>query len=205
MDLIEKTFYINLEYRKDRNEHLLEEFKKINFNKFERFNAIKHEYGPVGCCLSHLEVLKKAKELKLKNVLIIEDDLEFLVNREEIDKYIIAFLNDEELDVLCLAFNVKSGSLTNYNQYFYRTTDTQTASCYIIKEKMIDVLITNFEQSLHLLTKVEIDRPVLPKYAIDCTWKWLQPHYKFMISSVRVARQRASYSDNLKTYVNYGV
>jgi GR25 family glycosyltransferase involved in LPS biosynthesis len=51
----------------------------------ERFEAIQKKPGIVGCGYSHLAVLKLAKERKYESVLILEDDFQFLVNKEELD------------------------------------------------------------------------------------------------------------------------
>ena len=42
MENIDKIFYINLSFRNDRNEHILEQFKKENLplDKIERYEAI---------------------------------------------------------------------------------------------------------------------------------------------------------------------
>ena len=44
----------------------------------ERFSAIKHKNGAIGCRESHLNIISKAKELGLSNVLIFEDDVKIL-------------------------------------------------------------------------------------------------------------------------------
>ena len=56
-------YYINLESRKDRRKHI-ENFKKQYpfFKNIQRFNAIKHSNGAIGCTQSHLECLKKLKD-----------------------------------------------------------------------------------------------------------------------------------------------
>ena len=59
MELFKNTFYINLEKRKDRNEHVLNELRKIGI-KGKRFNAIVAKDGAVGCTLSHIRLLEIA-------------------------------------------------------------------------------------------------------------------------------------------------
>jgi len=200
MDKIDQTFYINLKHRTDRNEEMKKEFKCINFDKFERFEGVFDEWGSVGCVKSHIAVLEK---MSSSISMVVEDDLEFLVPREEIDSFINSFINDEKADVLCLAFNARE--LTKFNDLLYRTTNTQTASCYIIKQRMIPIILDNFKQSLHLLITEESHKPLLPKNSLDQTWKWLQKEYVFVVPMKRCARQRASFSNILQSYVNYGV
>ena len=56
---IQNVFYINLEHRKDRKEHVENELKKIGLNG-QRFNAIKTKNGAIGCSMSHLRLLQDA-------------------------------------------------------------------------------------------------------------------------------------------------
>jgi GR25 family glycosyltransferase involved in LPS biosynthesis len=66
-------------------EHRLDRFTEINAElsnmrlEGERFNAISHSKGIVGCGYSHLEVLKLAKSRNYKNVLIFEDDFKLII------------------------------------------------------------------------------------------------------------------------------
>ena len=89
---IDHIFYINLEERVDRKNLIEIELNKFDL-KYERFPAIKDEMGIYGCGLSHLSVLKLAKERGYKNVLIFEDDFTFLVSKEEFE----TFLNENNL------------------------------------------------------------------------------------------------------------
>ena len=59
LDDIKHAFYINLEHRKDRKEHVEEQLSKVGINA-NRFNAIKMENGAIGCSMSHLKILQDA-------------------------------------------------------------------------------------------------------------------------------------------------
>ena len=48
LDDIKNSFYINLEHRTDRREHVEKELDKIGI-KATRFNAIKMTNGAIGC------------------------------------------------------------------------------------------------------------------------------------------------------------
>tara|TARA_A100001391_G_scaffold201312_1_gene188023 strand:- start:5579 stop:6172 length:594 start_codon:yes stop_codon:yes gene_type:complete len=66
-----RNIIINL----DRDPERLEQSKKVLDNlqiPFERFSAIEHEEGIVGCGLSHKKLLSEIKP----NTLILEDDIE---------------------------------------------------------------------------------------------------------------------------------
>ena len=74
---IKHAFYINLDHRTDRKEHVEKELGKLGIQA-ERFNAIKMQNGAVGCSMSHLKILQDARTKKLDHVLIMEDDISFL-------------------------------------------------------------------------------------------------------------------------------
>jgi glycosyl transferase family 25 len=77
-DDIKHAFYINLEHRTDRNEHVINQLTTLGLPSFQRFNAIKMENGAVGCSMSHLKILEDAQKNNLDHVLIMEDDITFL-------------------------------------------------------------------------------------------------------------------------------
>lgn len=91
----DKAYCINLASREDRLQRVQKEFKEKGLSKFfERFPAVNFrkydiasEYdgtiGPyhvvpnAGCLASHREIVKKANEEGLENVLVFEDDVQF--------------------------------------------------------------------------------------------------------------------------------
>lgn len=74
MSYFDKIYVINLDSRVDRMESIRSQFNKIGL-EFTRFSAIKETNGVNGCRLSHLAILKDAKEQGYKKILICEDDL----------------------------------------------------------------------------------------------------------------------------------
>ena len=87
----DKIFVINLDHRKDRWNESLKLFEKYHITNYERISAVKPIYkdipkkyysnlvvnqtewyvtGAVGCKLSHLKVIKLAKERNYKNFLV---------------------------------------------------------------------------------------------------------------------------------------
>jgi GR25 family glycosyltransferase involved in LPS biosynthesis len=212
MHHIEKAYYINLDHRTDRNEQLLNEIETIGNLCIERFSAIRHSYGAIGCASSHIEILKRFAKDNISLGLILEDDVEFLVNAEYINQCVEVFVNDPNLDVLCLAFNAKPNSITPYNEVLNITTDTQTTGGYLVKSTILPSLIQNFElaeeklrQMVSINEKNNIKNPIYPVDAIDQSWKLLQSEFMFAIPVIRIARQRESYSDILHQVVKYNV
>ena len=89
IEYFDKTAIINLPERADRRAETREEFNRIGWpienNKVDFFNAIKPEIaagfpnaGVRGSFLSHMDVIKNAKKDNLSNILIIEDDIAFV-------------------------------------------------------------------------------------------------------------------------------
>lgn len=80
--IFDKVFLINLDKRKDRFERMDKLLKSYRI-EYERISAIPGLHssnmsdGAYGCLLSHLKVIKLAKENKYNKVLILEDDLIF--------------------------------------------------------------------------------------------------------------------------------
>lgn len=99
----DNIFIINLDHRADKWKLVTSELNKVGITKYERFSAIKpnledvseiykkniaarnnsdgpdetYIVGVMGCKLSHIEVIKLAKERHYKRVLVLEDDVAF--------------------------------------------------------------------------------------------------------------------------------
>lgn len=66
---------INLDFRKDRLDHITQELEKVKTLKpMKRFSAVHHENGTIGCWLSHQTLVKQAKENNEDMILVLEDD-----------------------------------------------------------------------------------------------------------------------------------
>jgi GR25 family glycosyltransferase involved in LPS biosynthesis len=193
------SFYINLDSREDRREQFEEECKKMNIN-VERFSAIKNEKGGIGCTESHLNVLKKARDLKLESVIIFEDDFQFLISREEYDQ-ILSNLPDN-YDVVMLSYGLKYSK--PFNEMFGKVLEVQTASGYIVHSRFYEKLINRLEEGLRLFKLYPYIDPVYDKYINDQYWKPLQPVSNWYYSLKRVGAQRPSFSNLTNDYVDYG-
>jgi glycosyl transferase family 25 len=193
--------YINLKHRNDRKKQIEDEFKKEEFHNFQRFNAFENKKGYLGCSRSHLECLKIAKKNNYKNVIIFEDDFEFLIDKTEFHNLLKQLLT-VDYDVFILSYNTYPYNITKTEHpLLHRIKNTQTASGYIVNRKYYDKLIQNFEDGLNLLEKTD----EYSKYAIDQYWKPLQETDVWLCYEKRVGKQRESYSDIEKTNVNYQV
>jgi len=199
VDKIDHIFYINLDRREDRRELIEKELIKMDLiSKAERFPAIEHVKGYVGCSYSHLECIKLAKERKYKNILIFEDDFEFIVTKDYFYKKMEILIN-EEWDVLFLSYKSKKFKKIDENKLKFICTIT--ASGYIIKEHYYDKLIDLYEQAVIKLIKTN-NRNL---YANDTCWRDLILKDEWYGIIDRIGKQRPSYSDLEKRMVNYGI
>lgn len=196
---IDKIIYINLEKRKDRREQIENELNNFNL-EYERFDAIQTEgFGILGCGLSHLSVLKIAKERNYKNILILEDDFTFLVSKEEFENNLNNFFNlSLDYDVLFLSYNILNYEELN-NNLINRVTKSSSASGYLVNSMYFDTLINILEYAMPLLEKTHKHWI----YANDAIWYELQIKDKWFYFINRIGKQRKSYSDNAQQIMNY--
>lgn len=199
MDIFENTFYINLEHRTDRLEHVQNELKKVGI-KGERFNAIKTKSGAVGCTLSHIKCLEIAKERNYEEVFICEDDITF-TNPELFLGNLQKFCDNQDImwDVLIIGGN----NVPPYKQYYdycARVFNCQTTTGYIVKQDFYDIMIKNFKEGLlNLMKNPENKRD----FAIDIYWKKLQmENFWYMITPPTVT-QYENFSDIEEKNTNY--
>lgn len=199
-DYIPMIFYINLDHRTDRKEALEKELVEFGL-PYERFPAIKHEFGAVGCSQSHLAVIKLAKKRKYPRVLILEDDFTFVVQHDNMEK-VVKQIRDEgkPYDVCMISYNIiKSHELAE--SYWRKIINNLTLSGYIIQEHYYDKLIEIIEPSILLLEQTRTKN----KYAVDVITKELQHNDKWYYTTERIGKQRPSYSDIEYKNVNYNV
>ncbi len=195
-----KGFYINLESRKDRLKHINNNIQKYDFFKdLKRFNAIKNVDGAIGCSMSHLKCLELCKQMNEEYYLIIEDDLCMLNENNFLNfaKDFETIKTDKNWDIIVLTprgdtQNEKIGK-------FKRINNNQTATGYIIRNHMLQILIDNIKDGLELLCKgIHPDISALDQY-----WKKLQDKYNFYYYSDIFAGQLVDYSNIQKRNVNY--
>jgi len=196
---IKHTFYINLEHRVDRKDHVEKELEKIGIKEFERFNAIKLQNGAIGCSMSHLKCLEIAKENNWPHVLICEDDIQFLdpeLFKQQINGF---FETNKNWDVLLLAGN-NVPPYQKINEFCVKVSHCQTTTGYIVKNHYFDTLMKNIKQGIQNLIR-EPEKHVF--FAIDKYWFSLQEKDKWYLIVPLTVVQRNDYSDIEKKITNY--
>ena len=197
MDNIAKTIYINLDHRTDRRAEMEEELAKIGLSG-ERFPAIERKPGALGCGLSHLAILRRAKEEGWPNVLILEDDFTFLVDGPMFDQELKAVFDPKiSYDVIMLAYG--SNHSTPFTHTLSRVTNAQTTSGYLVHSRFYDTLIHTWT---HATTNMEATGDEHTN-AIDMAWKHHQPRTEWFCFSRRIGLQRPGFSDIVGSFVTY--
>lgn len=152
MNYFDKSFCINLDNRTDRWERSKLQFDKHNLN-VERVSAIKGadlnlewppeiKEGAVGCSLSHLFVMKMAKQLQLQNYLVLEDDVELDENFN--DKFSSIYESEvpNNWDMLYLGGQHFHGmNLKQISEHVYQCEYTLTTHSFAIKNTVYDLFI----------------------------------------------------------------
>lgn len=200
---ITNAFYINLEHRTDRREHVEQQLASIGLNNVTRFNAIKTVNGAIGCSMSHLRILEDADKAGYDHVLIVEDDIKFL-DPELFKHQINGFfkLRDEEgpkhWDVVLLAGN----NIPPYkpiDDTCIQVFSCQTTTGYIVNGHYIKTLMQNIKRGLINL----INTNNKPMFAIDRYWFSLQRMGNWYLIVPLTVVQRQDYSDIEKRFTNY--
>jgi len=200
----DKIYCINLDKRTDRWNEVQAQFKKHGI-EVERFSAEngntmgwkKDKYtlkpgafnGVAGCIASHIKLYKIAKENNYKNILIIEDDCDFIDDLNEKFSKLIKEV-PEDWDLLYLGGVHESRYGTQFKPE--RLTDNVligkriiTTTCYAIKNTIYDLAInTVMEDFPYFYTAIDgylgaVIQPKCKTYAFHPPFAW----------------QRASYSD----------
>lgn len=193
-----QTIYINLEYRKDRNESILKELSKIGINNPLRFNAIKMVDGAIGCSLSHIKCLEIAMKNEYEYVMICEDDVEIL-NPELFTENMNKFLNSQiNWDVVLIAGN-NLFPFNIINDYCIRIYNCLTTTGYIVKREYYEKLINNYKEGVKKLMSDNTNS----LYKIDKYWQLLQNKDNWYMIIPPTIVQKEDYSDIEKKITNF--
>jgi len=190
MKLFEHTLFINLAHRTDRLEHVENELKKMNITG-ERVDAIKNENGALGCTMSHIKCIRMAKDRDYSHVFICEDDITFTkpeIFNDSVSKFEKS--TDIDWDVLIIGGN-NLPPYTKVSDFCIRTFNCQTTTGYVVRKRMYDIFLHNFQESAEMLMKTGNGK----QYALDIYWKRLQSGYFWYMITPPTVIQREDYSD----------
>jgi GDP-L-fucose synthase len=195
-------FIINLDNRPEKYKETIEELNKlsfVNYNlKIQRFPAIKNEKGWIGCALSHIEILKNAKENNYDQVIVVEDDNIFqesqLKNIEKIFDWL--FSNKEKWEIYMgnQTFSNVKEVYSSKNGFVHSIG--KTTNFMIYQNIVYDSIINHEELYLREITNSYEKRQVNP---IDRIIR-----NKLLVTRVPfITSQRDSYSDIENKEISY--
>jgi len=191
-EFIEKVVYINLEHRTDRREQIEKELSIIPSEKVLRFNAIREDFGALGCTKSHIAVLEMAIQEGWSNYLVIEDD--GMWSSFDTSYPILEHLSKNPYDVIVLGAVVPI-----YDKLTYKLHKSQTTTSFLVNKNYFSTLLQNFKDSAQGLYATRSP----PLYALDMYWQRLQARDNWYLVAPSLVVQRPSYSDIEKKEVDY--
>ena len=196
---------------------MIKELKKNNISNYEFFNAIRpgiqdiiewnnnycyhvknsfpksdkflyYQIGCLGCLKSHVEVCKLALERNYKNILILEDDTEFIHNLDTLSKFSSQINDNYDMLYLCGSHN---GLRERITENIVKTKKTHTTGSYLITENAMKYLldkIKSYSKEIDVFYAEEIQS----RFNCYCTL----PH---------ISKQRDGYSDIQQGNVSYNL
>ena len=152
MDKIDKIIYINMDSRLDRRKEIEEQFERagIQNDKIIRFSGMRHPTSPnAGCNMSHAAALKLAYDLNLQNVLILEDDFDFIEDIKFVKSSLACFFNETSSipwNAVLLAFgNQESGDFSENISYCLKA---KNAAGYLIHRRHMVELSNTIQEAV---------------------------------------------------------
>lgn len=210
-EYFDKVICINLAKRTDRWEEMQEQFKKHNLTvmrfdavdgnpmewKDDHFKFKKSSFsGAMGCLASHLNVYTLAKTNGWKNVLIIEDDCDFIDNLNKMfDKSIKTLPIDWDMLYFGGVHETRGGKYTpeKFNQYFVKAKRIITTTCYAVNH-------TCYDKILNTILK---DKPAFLCPIDTYLGAYIQSDLNTYAYHPPIAWQRASHSDIQNAHRDY--
>jgi GR25 family glycosyltransferase involved in LPS biosynthesis len=118
----DKVYCINLEERKDRWDLCEEKFKEYGITNYVRFDGVKvngnlssKKLVQIGCAASFYNVFKDASKNSYEKILVLEDDFDFTVSKDEIINNLDRAFKEmpQNWDMFYLGANVMNEIMSN--------------------------------------------------------------------------------------------
>jgi GR25 family glycosyltransferase involved in LPS biosynthesis len=217
---LDKIYVINLPYRTDRKEQILNELKKVDASNVEIFSAIRpqeklilhwnknylnplpnwyngnpttYRIGALGCLLSHVTIMKKALKNNYENILILEDDTCFINN------------NNITIDKIVERYS-KFLDKTEYGIFYLAGNTAANCLKHIVKEVYLTngtlttgSYIINKKTMQYIVNNIQGYEKEIDKYYLEV----IQKNFPCFICLPNLTRQRASYSDIICKNTDY--
>ena len=209
MNHFSSIHFINLDHRKDRLDHIVQELETMgtDFDRVQRIDATYIKFfGILGCGKSHIKSLETFIQnggTDLNDVcLILEDDFTFCNSKEKTEEQLNHFFKKVGInfDVLMLSCNILEKSGTEYSPSITRILRGQTLSGYAVTRKYAPTLLENFKAGVKMLETYGFS---VHEYCVDIHIQKLQPNDRWYFIEPRIGKQMESYSDIEQTVKSY--
>jgi hypothetical protein len=153
-EFFKEAFYINLDDRLDREQHMRNELLKHGLQDFiKRYDAIKaHEKNPRNCVIasgtSHRNLIQYAKDKNLENILIVEDDIFFKEGGMQIIERALDNIQKHEWDLFYLSANIFDNPLNKIDESLLIAHGCYCIHAYGVNSKAYDRLL-EYDPQVH--------------------------------------------------------
>lgn len=182
-EFVSGGFYINLDYREDRNLLMKNQLIDLELDKIvERMSAVSITSSTVysldnkelitsisrATAESHKKIISTAKERNYKNVLILEDDA-FFLNDENVKGLTIIEKSLDDLnnilnwEVFFLGTNIHDKSLNLVGNNLIKCNSCVSTHAYILNSNSFDKLLS-LDLTTHYAMDIWIDQCLTEKY-----------------------------------------
>jgi GR25 family glycosyltransferase involved in LPS biosynthesis len=199
-NFFDEIYCINLKNREDRWKSFLNEMERLNITNVKRFDAVNGrelDYsnliynrnllpGELGVLMSHINLIKEAKEKNLESILIMEDDVYFTDEIYKLNDY----LNSVPEDWNFIYFGGNHGQYTPeiVNNRTCRLKNSFGLQCVAIKNTMYDRILND---------AIKLEKQ------IDVYYASYQSENKSYCFNPNMALQKVDYSDIQNRVVDY--
>lgn len=187
-----EAYYINLDDRTDRQEHMSRELKKYNLQDFvKRYSAIKAKVRSPEQCVkasgsSHRNIIQQAKDRNLDNILIFEDDIFFKPDGIKNIELALKSLQKRNWDIFYFSCNIFDKNLKLVDTNLLLVDGCYCVHAYAINKQAYDKV---------LKYNPETDPPIDAYLTVN-------PFEKYSAYPLTVS-QYDSISDNVGGNINY--
>ena len=169
---VDKVYCLYLKEYPDRKKNAENEFidKKINVKMFQGIYNKKNPH--TGCKLGHLNIIKEAKKNKYKNILICEDDIEFLnsfpldINVPE--KFGLFYLSYYDYDNLSIIDENSESYCKNSKYNLIRLFYSRSTLSYIVNETLYDDIIEFENKNSHYWEFIDMSYAIFIQNKFPC-------------------------------------
>jgi GR25 family glycosyltransferase involved in LPS biosynthesis len=203
----DKIYCINLDRRTDRWDEVSKVFEtnKLIVERHTAFDGKKELTLPypssseLAGAISHRDVILKAKELGLKNVLIFEDDVELIDDINEVFNNIKDYIPND-WDMIYFGGN-HVGGLIQVNDYFFRCIRTYALHMYAVNEKSYDLIIKYLSDKIKWVLNGK--QSLKPSVAADYFISDIHQITNTYVVKPYLSWQKEGYSDIQESVMNY--